>query len=225
MVRLRNNSSLLTRLPERMTGKLFESARRGHAPARHVLFSAGDPGDGIYRIDSGLIKIVVQSPDGAERVLAVLGRGAIIGELAMIDGLPRSGSAIVLEDCSYRFVATNAFHAFGQSNPDFYRELLVILAQRLRETDKALAAATFLSVRGRIANALLDLADDVGRQLESGAIIIPHKISNADIAALAGVARENVSRLLGEWRDRGLVDQSGRFHCIQDPDALERETL
>jgi CRP/FNR family transcriptional regulator, cyclic AMP receptor protein len=156
-------------------------------------------------------------------VLSLLGPGELIGELAMIDGLPRSASVIVLRDCSYRFISKESFQKFAASNPEFYRELARVLSMRLREADQALVAATFLSGKGRLARALLDLAQHLGKPSASGSVMFSYKVSNGDLAAMAGMARENVSRVLGEWRNRKLVSQSAHHHCIHDIAALERE--
>jgi CRP/FNR family transcriptional regulator, cyclic AMP receptor protein len=221
--RLQKSASLLKSLPKELTSRLVEAGVRGHAKAASVLFSAGETGDGLYVIEAGLLKVAMESPGGEERVLSLLGPGELIGELAMIDGLPRSASVIVLRDCSYRFISKESFQKFAASNPEFYRELARVLSMRLREADQALVAATFLSGKGRLARALLDLAQHLGKPSASGSVMFSYKVSNGDLAAMAGMARENVSRVLGEWRNRKLVSQSAHHHCIHDIAALERE--
>ena len=223
MDRLPKSSNLLKSLPEGLISQLVEEGVRGQAKADSVLFSAGEPGDGLYMIEAGLLKVVMESLDGEERVISLLGPGEIAGELAMIDGLPRSASVVVLRDCSYRFISKETFEKFAAAHPAFYRELARVLSIRLREADQTLAAGTFLSGKGRLARALLDLARHVGKPSGSGSVTFSHKISNRDLAAMAGMARENVSRVLGEWRDRKLVSQAAQYHCIHDIAALERE--
>jgi CRP/FNR family cyclic AMP-dependent transcriptional regulator len=221
--RLRKSTSLLKCLPKGLTSRLVEGSVRGEARADSVLFSAGEPGDGLYVVETGLLKVVMESPGGEERIVGLLGPGEIAGELAMIDGLPRSASVVVLQDCSYRFVSQANFQKFTAAHPEFYRELATVLSMRLREADHALVAATFLSGRGRLAGALLDLAEHFGQPSGSGGVMFKRKIGNGELAAMAGMARENVSRVLGEWRDRKLVSRSGHHHCIHDIAALERE--
>ena len=221
--KLWKSSNLLKGLPEGLTSRLVENSVRGQAKPDSVLFSAGEPGDGLYIIEAGLLKVVMESPGGEERVISLLGPGEFAGELAMIDGLPRSASVVVLRDCSYRFISKETFQKFTATHPEFYRELARVLSMRLREADQELAAATFLSGKGRLARVLLDLAGYVGEPSGSGSVTFNHKISNGDLAAMAGMARENVSRVLGEWRDRKLVSQSAHYHCIHDIAALERE--
>ena len=115
----------------------------------------GDPGDGCYRLEQGLLKVVITSPRGDTRILAVLGPGSIAGELALIDGRPRSASVFAIRDCELRFVGRNAFEECMAQHPEIYRYLVNVLAGRLRETNEAVAAANFLTVEARLARALL----------------------------------------------------------------------
>jgi CRP-like cAMP-binding protein len=81
-----------------------------------------------------------------------------------------------------------------------------------------------LSGKGRLAQALLDLAEHLGQTSTSGSVTLAYKISNSDLAAMAGLGRENVSRILREWRERKIVTRSARYHCIRNIAALEHET-
>lgn len=215
--------SLFECLPQGLVLQLFDGAVSGKAMAGSALFSEGDEGDGLYVIDKGLLKVVVTSPGGEDRILSILGPGAIVGELAVIDGLPRSASAVVMQDCEFRFVNRTAFTTFTAMHPSFYRELVKILSIRLREADKELAASTFLSGRGRLARALIELAEHFGKAGVHGAIVLECKISNADLAAMTGLACESVSHLMTEWRERRIVTQTGQTHHIHDVVALKRE--
>jgi CRP/FNR family transcriptional regulator, cyclic AMP receptor protein len=163
-------------------------------PADQVLFESGDPGDGCYRIENGLLKVTMVSNSGIERILAFLGRGAIVGELSIIDGLARSISVVAVCDATLSFVHQAEFKAFGEKHPELCQSLLRLLAKRLRERDKIVAATSFLSLEGRIARALLELAEDFGQEVASGRILIRQKIRQSDLAAMAGIARENVTR-------------------------------
>ena len=156
--------------------------------------------------------------------IAILGPGAIVGELAMIDGLPRSATVVAIRDCKLSFVSRKAFVSSLREHPEIYSDLVSTLASRLREADKAMAAASFLTVKARVARALLELAEHLGRETESGRIVILHKIRQSDIAAMAGVARENVSRTLTELKRRGLIGQSSSYYSINDKRKLLRET-
>jgi CRP-like cAMP-binding protein len=143
---------------------------------------------------------------GTERILAFHGPGAIVGELAIIDGLPRSVSAVAVRDSALSFLSRAAFEAFAEKHyPEFCQSLIRLLTKRLRDRDKIVAATSFLMLKGRIAQTLLELADHFGEDVGRGRIVIRQKIKQRDLAAMAGTARENVTRILNNWQHRKLV--------------------
>jgi len=206
-----------------MISELFQGASAQTLNEGKALFRAGDPGDGCYSIRRGVVKVVVASHQGEERIISLLGPHAVVGELSMIDDAPRSASVIAISDCSLLFVSRDRFQKYAEIRPEITSYLLRTLARRLRQTDEALAASTFLSVRARLARALLNVAEYVGQKTVGSQIELRHKISQADLAAMAGVARENVSRTMSDWRKRDIVTRSADYYCISDPAALARE--
>jgi CRP/FNR family transcriptional regulator, cyclic AMP receptor protein len=219
----RPGASLLAELPGRLSSDLFASAKPVRLAADQSLFMAGDAGDGCYRIDDGLLKVAMMSRAGSERILAFLGRGAIVGELSVIDGRPRSASVVAVRDATLSFLSRTAFEAFANKHPEVYKTMVALLASRLRETDSVIAAASFLPLKGRVAVTLLDLADHFGHDVGSGRIVIRQKIGQADLAAMAGIARENVSRILNDWKRRNLVSRLSGYYCLENREQLERE--
>src|SRR5437660_10217968 len=217
-------SSILDALPSELSRGLFAQGRSLSLDADQTLFLAGDEGDGCYRVEEGLLKASVAAPNGGERILAILGPGSMVGELSMIDGGPRSASVTALRDSKLSFVGRSAFEAFGQSRPELYHHVATLLAQRLRDTDNALVATNFLSLKGRLARALLSLAEAFGRDIGQGRILIRQKVSQSDLAAMAGIARENVSRVLNDWTGRSLVRRLAGYYCLENRAALQRET-
>lgn len=210
-------------LPEHLSASLFKSATPLKLDADAVLFLAGDSGDGCYRVDGGLLKVSMVSRSGTERILAFLGPGAIVGELAIIDGLPRSATVTAVRDSSLCFLSRAAFEDFAAKHPEVYKFLVTLLATRLRETDAVIAAGSFLPLRGRVACTLLELADDFGQDVGSGRIVIRQKIGQSDLAAMAGIARENVSRILNDWKRRKLVSRLSGYYCLEDKAKLQTE--
>jgi CRP/FNR family cyclic AMP-dependent transcriptional regulator len=216
-------ANLLSDLPDRLTSGLLASAKPRHLSTDEVLFLAGDPGEGFYRVDEGLLKVSIASPTGAERILAILGPGAIVGDLAIIDGKPRSATVTALRDCKLRFVSRNAFQTFAREKPEIYKYLAKVLAARLRDTDQIVAAGSFLPLKGRVARALLELAHAFGNNVGGGRIVIRQKVSQSDLAAMAGIARENVSRIMNDWIRAKIVTRLSGYYCLEDPAKLERE--
>jgi CRP/FNR family transcriptional regulator, cyclic AMP receptor protein len=215
--------SLLSGLPEHLSSKLFGKATPSRLAADEVLFLAGDAGDGCYRVEEGLLKVAMVSRAGNERILAFLGPGAVVGEMSIIDGLPRSASVVAVRDSKLGFLSRAAFEDFAKEHPEVYKSLVTMIAARLRETDAALAAGSFLPLRGRVACTLLELAQDFGQDVGCGRIVIRQKIGQSDLAAMAGIARENVSRILNDWKRRKLVSRLSGYYCLENKTQLQNE--
>ena len=188
--------------------------------AREVLFHAGDSGDGCYIIRSGVVKAAVIARDGQERLLAVLGAGSMIGELSLIDDDPRSATITALKSCRLVHLTKAAFFRLADANPLLYRQALKLLAQRLRGTNDAVVAQGSVSVTGRVARAFALLAEGLGDEQPDGRILLSHKITQADIAGMAGVARENASRAISGLLREGLLGRAGSFYVIERPAEL-----
>lgn len=216
--------NILAALPTELSHGLFAKGRILSLAADQTLFLAGDEGDGCYRVEEGLLKASVAAPNGGERILSILGPDSVVGELSMIDGAPRSASVTALRESKLCFVSRADFEAFGQSSPEVYRHVMTVLARRLRDTNDALAASSFLSVKGRVARALLSLAEAFGRDVGGGRILIRQKVTQSDLAAMAGIARENVSRVLKEWTTHSLVSRLAGYYCLENKAAIKRET-
>ena len=212
---------LLAKLPREFTNKLLAGERTLKLREGETLFERGDAGDGCYWLRRGVLAVCVASADAEQRILAILGPGAIVGELAMIDGLPRSASVQAVRDCELTFVSRAAFADMLQRHPELYNDVVTTLAARLRQTDEDLAASSFYTVRSRVARALLQFAHHLGEEARPGRVLIRHRITQGDLAAMAGVARESVSRTFGEWQRQKIVEGSSRAGYVVDKARLE----
>src|SRR5262249_290619 len=212
----------LSSLPGRLSTELFAGAKLVRLVAGQALFLAGDSkADDCYRIEDGLLKVTMVSPSGDERILAFVGRGDIVGELSIIDGLPRSASVVAVRDAKLNCLNRTAFETFADKHPELYKLLVELLAKRLRETDTAVAAGSFLTLKGRVARTMLELAKHFGVEVGSGRIVIRQKISQNDLAAMAGVARENVTKVLNDWQREKLVTRQSGYYCLENKAQLE----
>ncbi len=220
-------SSILTDLPEAYSKRLLEGATTVALKDGEPLFRLGDAGDGCYWLRSGLLKVSIVSPEvgksGEKRTLAILGPGSIVGELAMIDGLPRSADIEAIGDCVLTFVSRSAFVECLNEDPTLYRHISAALATRLRQANDEAAAASFLTVKARIARTLLRLAEYFGEPADDNRILIRHRFSQNDIAAMAAIARESVNRTMHEWREQGIVAVPSRSTMVVNKARLERE--
>ena len=149
----RSPSGILPNLPIKFSEGLLANAKPRSLTEREVLFEAGDAADGCYRLEQGLLKVSIASPQGDERILTILGPGSIVGELAIIDGLPRSATVVAIRDCKLSYISREAFVSCLREYPEIYSDLVSTLVSRLREADNAMAAASFLSVKARVARA------------------------------------------------------------------------
>jgi CRP-like cAMP-binding protein len=143
--------------------------------------------------------------------------------MSVIDRLPRSANVVAVRSAVLSFLSSADFVDFAKKNPQVYECLVAVLAARLRETDTTIAAGTFLPLRGRVACALLELAQEFGQDVGPGRILIHQKIGQSDLAAMAGIARENVSRILNDWKRRKLISRLSGYYCIENKAQLESE--
>ena len=214
-------SHLLSALPRELSRKLLAGERTLKLREGETLFERGDAGDGCYWLRRGVLAVCVASATGEQRILAILGPGAIVGELAMIDGLPRSATIQAMKDCELTFISRAAFIEMLRQHPELYIDIATTLAGRLRQSDEDLVASSFLTVRARVARAMLQFARQLGEEAGPGRILIRHRMTQSDLAAMAGVARESVSRTLRDWQRQKIVEGSSRTGYVVRKAILE----
>jgi CRP/FNR family cyclic AMP-dependent transcriptional regulator len=185
-----------------------------------IVFHLGDPAGLLYIITNGKVKITYSSADGQEAVLAILGAGDFFGELALLDDSPRSATAEAIEPTETLTLHRDEFLKFLDSNPEFARHVLNILARRIRHLNKQISDIFFLDLPARLARTLLLLADQHGRQGEQG-IIIALSLTQTDLAEMTGATRVSINKALGRFRRAKWVQVRGRQLTIIDRDALQ----
>jgi len=213
--------TLFSALPPALAEGLIARASTVELAPDQTLFRNGDPCDGCYHVIDGLLKVAVELPSRRERILAILGAGGFIGELSLIDGAPRSATVSAIKRAKLYFISSAAFEAFAAAHPEIYRHIADLLARRLRDNSATLAMSS-LSIKARAARALLSLAAAFGKDVGGGRILIRQKVSQGDLAAMAGIARENLSRILQDWMDTKLISRLAGYYCLEHKDALER---
>ncbi|MDR1442136.1 MAG: Crp/Fnr family transcriptional regulator [Bifidobacteriaceae bacterium] len=190
--------------------------RRGSA-----LFWEGDEGDRLYLIQSGMIKLGRRSPDGRENLLAVLGKGEFIGELTLFDPGPRTATATAVTDSQLLELSHEAVGEWLDQNPAASKHLLQELAHRLRRTNEAVTDLIFADVPGRVAKALLDLADRFGENTAEG-VHVTHGLTQEELAHLVGASRETVNKALADFIARSWIRLEGRGVYLLDIERLAR---
>jgi CRP/FNR family cyclic AMP-dependent transcriptional regulator len=216
-----DRSFFLEGLPQELSAGLAGLARLVVLEDDAVLFEAGDPGDGFYALLDGALKVMVFSADGDAQLLAVLGPGTMVGELALFDGRPRSATVMALSPSRLAFIERARFERFADEHPAVYRHMLRIVGGRLRHANDTLAGRAFLPLPGRVAQVLLQLADAFGRPVDETRTLIRHRLSQGEIASMAGAARENVCRVLNDLTRAGTVSRISGYYCIERRHILE----
>ena len=186
-----------------------------------TLFHEGDPGDQLYFIVSGKIKLGRTAPDGRESLVAIMGPGELFGEMALFDPSPRSTSATAVSETRLAGLKHENLKKVIERSPDVSAQLLQALARRLRRTNESLADLVFSDVPGRVAKALLDLADRFGRPATDG-ILVAHELTQEELAQLVGASRETVNKALAEFVQRGWIRLEARAVVLLDLERLAR---
>lgn len=188
-----------------------------------TLFYEGDPGDQLYFIVSGKIKLGRTASDGRENLVAIMGPGEIFGEMALFDPSPRSTSATAVSETRLAGVKHDSLRKAMEKSPQISAQVLQALARRLRRTNENLADLVFSDVPGRVAKALLDLADRFGRPATDG-ILVAHELTQEELAQLVGASRETVNKALAEFVSRGWIRLEARAVVILDHQRLRNRS-
>jgi CRP/FNR family transcriptional regulator, cyclic AMP receptor protein len=204
------------------TADLLASAMTTRTITRgHVVFSEGDTGDRLFIVLEGKIKISRSAPDGRENLLAVLGPGEMFGELSLFDPGPRTATATAITDCTLASLDHDDLRPVLFERPGVAVNLLRALAERLRRTNEAMADLVFSDVPGRVAKALLDLADKFGETEDDG-MRVRHDLTQEELAQFVGASRETVNKALSEFANRGWLRIEGRTVVLLARDRLAR---
>jgi len=186
-----------------------------------VLFRKGSEGNALYIIKEGSIKISLPSRDGGEVILAIFSEGDFLGEMALLDGMPRSADAVALESSEVLALNRSHFLAFLKGNEKAMKSILCSLTERLRRTDQRLEDTHFLNVSARFAKKLVELAEAFGRE-KGNSIVIDLNLTQTDLAGMIGTSRESVNKELRVLRQKGFVSTKGNRIFISNLDRLKR---
>lgn len=221
-----NKTLFLQRVP------LFEGLEQPHLQALaekmaersyqkgEVLFFEGEPGDSLYIVNAGTVKVYRVAEDGREKTLALLGAGEFFGEMALLDEGPRSAIAEALESTTLYLLHRSDFLKTLTENPSIALQIIRVLSRRIRQTNAQVTDIVFRDVRGRVASTLADLCTRHGASTAAG-VRIDLKLTHQELANLVGTARETVSRILAELQDAHCLTVDGRHLVLKDMKKLE----
>lgn len=213
--------SFFADLPEEEIQVLSSATKRRTFRAGEVIFHRDDPGQVLYMIKEGKVKICIISPDGQEVSMAVFGRGEYFGEFALLDGLPRSTDAVALEKVECYTLQRSDFHNTIQKNPKIAILILEALSKRLRNTNQMVEDLIFLDVYGRVAKKLLELAEAHGIKADDG-VRIDVRLTQQELASMVGASRESVNKVLGYFTDKNFISTDKHRITIHNTNDLKR---
>jgi len=188
-----------------------------------IIFHKDSPGHTLYLIESGRVRTFILSDSGQEISLSLFGSGDAFGELAFLDGLPRSVGAIAIEPVVTFTLTREDFLQCLNQHPLLAQSILQVLSIRMRYLSSFIENLAFLDVNGRLASRLLDLADRCGAQADNQEI--PLDLTQADLASWVASTRESVNKALNKFRDLGLIQVNGRRITIQDRRGLQKQIV
>jgi len=190
-------------------------------PRGTTIFEEGEPGDRLYIITAGKVKLARHASDGRENLLTVMGPSDMFGELSIFDPGPRTSSAVCVTEVQAATMNSEMLKQWVSDHPEIAQQLLRVLARRLRRTNASLADLIFTDVPGRVAKTLLQLANRFGSQ-EGGALRVHHDLTQEEIAQLVGASRETVNKALATFAHRGWIRLEGKSVLIVDTESLAK---
>ena len=194
----------------------YVEVRRGE-----ILCTEGEPGDSLYIVLSGKVKVVRRAADGRQNLIALMGPSDMIGELSLFDPGPRTATATAVTDARLARLRKSALRPWLGNRPEIAEQLLRVLARRLRRTNDALSDLIFTDVPGRVAKNLLQMAGRFGTR-DGGVLRVTHDLTQEELAQLVGASRETVNKALADFASRGWLRLDGKSVIILDPERLAR---
>ncbi len=206
---------LFEHLTEDELGRVAEATRQRKYPKGSVILFEDDPGDALYAVVSGHVKVVLIGEDGREVILATLADGDFFGEMSLIDDKPRSAHVIAIESSNLLVLRRDDFQRCLEEAPRIAIGLLKALTKRLRSADSKIGGLVLLDVMGRVARLLLEMAD------ENDGVVIAKKVTHHQMAQMIGSSRETVSRTMRALAEEKMIEVAGKTIKVRDRVAME----
>ncbi|MEL6642226.1 MAG: Crp/Fnr family transcriptional regulator [Pseudomonadota bacterium] len=198
---------------------LFENSHRKQFASGSTIFTEGEPGSTVILIESGRAEISITSLSGRKSVLAHMGPGEVLGEIAALDGGDRTATAIAASDISGRVLSRQNILQFVSDRPNVASAIIAELCRKVRNATDMYSVQTMTEGGQRLARALLRLFEKWG-ETDGAEVRLTERFSQGDIGEFSGLARENVNRHVKAWADTGILRLDGRQLVLCDRDAL-----
>jgi CRP/FNR family cyclic AMP-dependent transcriptional regulator len=219
--RLLLTSPLFDALPREALDNILVQATDKSVRRGQTVFQKGDEGSYLVAVLTGRMRISATSPEGREVTLNMIDAGEVFGEIALLDGKPRSADATAIEDSHLMMVERRQFLPHLMSNHDLALRLIDVLCERLRDTSETLGDFAMLDLPGRLARKLLNLAAEYGQSV-NGRIRLEIRLSHTDLGRFVGCSRETVNKQMRAWEEAGIVAREAGRIALHKPQVLKR---
>ena len=200
---------LFSRLGDASLDGILRLTRRRRFRKDEVIFHEKEIGDSLFIILHGRVKVAIFGDDGKEVTLSTLSEGDFFGDMALLDAEPRSATTIAEEDCELLLLQQADFTRALDQDPGMSASLLQVLAARLRKANHQISTLALLDVYGRVAHLLQELAEEEGKRLKDGRVVV-RRPTHLDIAHRIGSSRETVTRMMRDLEENGHIETQGR---------------
>lgn len=200
---------LFSRLGEASLDAILRLTRRRKYRKDEVIFHENEAGDTLFIILHGRVKVAIFGDDGKEVTLSILSEGDFFGEMSLLDSEPRSATTIAEEECELLALQRDDFTRAMAEDPGVSAALIQVLADRLRKANHQISTLALLDVYGRVARVIQELAEEEGRRLKDGRVVV-RRPTHMDIAHRIGSSRETVTRMMRDLEQNGHIETQGR---------------
>jgi CRP/FNR family transcriptional regulator/CRP/FNR family cyclic AMP-dependent transcriptional regulator len=216
------DAPLLAETPGQAVDELADVSHTRDYQRGTYLFHQDDEAPDVYFLWRGRVEISSTSVTGHRQLHTTLDPPQFFGELGVLGSMRRTATAVAVDDTTVAVIPGPAFVGFLEDHPQASRALLAALARQIAEHEALVEDLLFLDLKGRVAKRLLGLVSPSLDELPPDGAVLPSVVTHADLAALAGGSRENVTRILSEFQRRGLVSRDGRRYVLANIDGLRR---
>jgi CRP/FNR family transcriptional regulator, cyclic AMP receptor protein len=213
---------LFSELSEDELRQLAGVVREQHYRRNVTIFHINDPGNALFIIKSGMVKVTIEDQTGREIILRILYPMDFFGEMALIESLPRSATVTTQEPTEALVMYRDHFLLLIEKAPRILLNMTATLSRRLRRMNELIRSLAFYDVYGKVARVLLELVTERGRQTEKG-MVIDLRFTQQELAELAGMSRETMTRTLRDFQQAGVVHIESGIITILEIDMLRRE--
>lgn len=213
---------LFAGVEDKIIAEIAALARQRHYDRGEMIFLRGDEGNSLFILLSGMVRISTSSAEGREITLNMLESGDVFGEIAFLDGLPRTADATAMQPCATLVIPRSEFAPILAREAALAIHMIEFLCERIRWTSEAVQDSALLALHARLAKRLLYLATVYGAADSDGGMRIGLRLSQADLGQMLGTTRESINKQLQSWRKEGLIDLVSGHIILRDQAALQK---